>query len=213
MAKIFVVGGSGRVASELIKNLINDGNQVFASSRHPEKIIKLDNVVPVKLDLHSDVSAWSEVFKGMDVIYFVAGSRGKDLLQTDAMGAVKTMQAAENVGVKRYIMLSSLYALQPEKWSQYESLAALTDYNIAKFFADNYLVNDTKLDYTVVQPASLTEETGTGRVSFNEIISNTNPIPDVAKVLAEVIKHNNTIGKVIMMCSGDNLIETALKDI
>lgn len=115
MAKIFVVGGSGRVVSELIKNLINDGNQVFASSRHPEKIIKLDNVVPVKLDLHSDVSAWSEVFKGMDVIYFVAGSRGKDLLQTDAMGAVKTMQAAENVGVKRYIMLSSLYALQPEK--------------------------------------------------------------------------------------------------
>ena len=111
MAKIFVVGGSGRVASELIKNLINDGNQVFASSRHPEKIIKLDNVVPVKLDLHSDVSAWSEVFKGMDVIYFVAGSRGKDLLQTDAMGAVKTMQAAENVGVKRYIMLSSLYVL------------------------------------------------------------------------------------------------------
>lgn len=100
MAKIFVVGGSGRVASELIKNLINDGNQVSASSRHPEKIIKLDNVVPVKLDLHSDVSAWSEVFKGMDVIYFVAGSRGKDLLQTDAMGAVKTMQAAENVGVK-----------------------------------------------------------------------------------------------------------------
>ena len=39
------------------------------------------------------------------------------------------------------------------------------------------------------------------------------PIPDVAKVLAEVIKHNNTIGKVIMMCSGDNPIETALKDI
>lgn len=77
MAKIFVVGGSGRVASELIKNLINDGNQVFASSRHPEKIIKLDNVVPVKLDLHSDVSAWSEVFKGMDVIYFVAGSEVK----------------------------------------------------------------------------------------------------------------------------------------
>ena len=29
MAKIFVVGGSGRVASELIKNLINDGNQVL----------------------------------------------------------------------------------------------------------------------------------------------------------------------------------------
>lgn len=63
--------------------------------------------------------------KGMDAIYFVAGSRGKDLLETDAMGAVKTMQAAEKDGIKRYIMLSSLYALQPEMWSKVPSLASM----------------------------------------------------------------------------------------
>lgn len=35
-----------------------------------------------------------------DIVYFVAGSRGKDLLQTDAFGAVKTMIAAEKSGIK-----------------------------------------------------------------------------------------------------------------
>lgn len=44
--------------------------------------------------------------KGSDAVYFTAGSRGKDLLQTDAFGAVKTMQAAKKLSIERYIMLS-----------------------------------------------------------------------------------------------------------
>lgn len=210
MCKVFVAGGSGRVATELIKDLVADGNQVIAGARHPEKIIELAGVTPVKLDLHSDVAKIASLFADAKAVYFVAGSRGKDLLQTDAMGAVKTMQAAKRAGIKRYIMLSSMYALQPEKWADYPALAAITDYNIAKFFADNYLVNDTDLDYTIIQPASLTEEEGTGKVNFGEGNDSTNPIPDVAKVLAAVLNAKNTIGKVIMMRSGDTAIDDAI---
>jgi nucleoside-diphosphate-sugar epimerase len=210
MNKVFIAGGSGRVATELIKDLVADGNQVIAGARHPEKIIELAGVTPVKLDLHSDVAKIASLFADAKAVYFVAGSRGKDLLQTDAMGAVKTMQAAKRAGIKRYIMLSSMYALQPEKWADYPALAAITDYNIAKFFADNYLVNNTDLDYTIIQPATLTEEVGTGKVSFGEGNDSTNPIPDVAKVLAAVLNAKNTIGKVIMMRSGDTAIDDAI---
>ena len=118
MKKVFVVGGSGRVATDLIKDLVATGNEVTAGARHPEKVIKLNHVTTVKLNLHDSVEKIAELMKGMDAVYFVAGSRGKDLLQTDAMGAVKTIQAAEKNGIKRYIMLSSLYALQPEMWSR-----------------------------------------------------------------------------------------------
>lgn len=211
MSKVFVAGGSGRVATELIKNLVADGKQVVAGARHPEKVIELAGVTPVKLDLHSDVAKIASLFAGVDAIYFVAGSRGKDLLQTDAMGAVKTMQAAKRAGIKRYIMLSSMYALQPEKWADYPALAAITDYNIAKFFADNYLVNDTDLDYTIIQPATLTEENGTGQVTFGAGDDTTNPILDVAKVLAAVLDAKNTIGQVIMMRSGDTPINEAIE--
>ncbi|KAK8852830.1 hypothetical protein M9Y10_017822 [Tritrichomonas musculus] len=213
MNKIFVVGGSGRVATELIKDLAADGKKVIAGSRHPESIIKIDGVTSVKLDLHSSVDEIADLMKGVDAVYFVAGSRGKDLLQTDAMGAVKTMKAAEKNKIKRYIMLSSLYALQPEKWREIKGLETLIDYQTAKFFADNYLITNTHLSYTILQPTALTEEPGTGKVKFSEIEAKTNPIPDVARVLADIIKHDNTIGKVIMMQTGNTPIEEALHNI
>ena len=213
MSKVFVAGGSGRVATELIKDLVADGHQVIAGARHPEKIVEMDGVTPVTLDLRGDVAKIASLMAGADAVYFVAGSRGKDLLQTDAMGAVKTMQAAERAGIKRYIMLSSMYALQPEKWADYPALAAITDYNIAKFFADNYLFHNTDLDYTIVQPATLTEEAATDKVTFGEGDDTTNPIPDVAQVLATVLANGNTIGKVILMRTGDTPIDTAVKEV
>lgn len=210
MSQVFVVGGSGRVATELIKDLTRAGHQVVAGARHPEKIVELAGVTPVKLDLHADVDQLAELMKGSAAVYFVAGSRGKDLLQTDAMGAVKTMRAAEQDGIKRYVMLSSMYALQPEKWVQYPALAEITDYNIAKFFADRYLIDNTSLDYTIIQPATLTEKPATGKVSFGEGDDTTNPIADVARVLADSLDATNTIGKVIMMRSGQTPIKEAL---
>lgn len=213
MSKVFVAGGSGRVATELIKDLVADGHQVIAGARHPEKIVEMDGVTPVTLDLRGDVAKIASLMAGANAVYFVAGSRGKDLLQTDAMGAVKTMQAAERAGIKRYIMLSSMYVLQPEKWADYPALAAITDYNIAKFFADNYLIHNTDLDYTIVQPATLTEEAATDKVTFGEGDDTTNPIPDVAQVLATVLANGNTIGKVILMRTGDTPIDTAVKEV
>ena len=213
MSTVFVAGGSGRVATELIKDLIADGHKVIAGSRHSDKIIKLAGVTAVNLDLHSSVDEIADLMKDSEVVYFTAGSRGTDLLQTDAMGAVKTMKAAEKKNIKRYVMLSSLYALQPEKWRDIKGLESLIDYQTAKFFADNYLVHNTRLDYTILQPTALTEEAATGKVHFGDVEAKTNPIPDVARVLADVIKHENTIGKVIMMQSGNTPIDEALNKV
>lgn len=210
MAKIFIFGGSGRVATDLIKDLVADGNTVTAAARHPENIIKLDGVTPDKLDLHADVEDITKQVKGFDAIYFTAGSRGKDLIQTDAMGAIKTMMAAEKAGVKRYIMLSSMLSLDVDSWKK---IPGLEDYLAAKFFADTYLMDSTNLEYTILQPTNLTEEAGTGKIKLNAGPSDSNPIPDVAKTLAEILKYPNTIDKVILMSSGNTPIDQALKEI
>ena len=212
MMQIFVAGGSGRVATELIKDLVADGNTVVAGARHEDNVIKLDGVKAVHMDLHADVDQIADLMKGSDAVYFTAGSRGKDLLQTAAFGAVKTMQAAKKLGIERYIMLSSVFALQPEMW-KIEGLNQIMDYNVAKFFADNYLVNQSGLKYTILQPTNLTEEPATGKISLDVNGVTSNPIPDVAKTLADIIKHDNTIGKVIMMRTGNTPINQALSDI
>lgn len=211
--KIFIAGGSGRVAAAVIQELVKRGHEVYAASRHTESIIKADGVVPVEFDLHSDVAAMTQQIKGMDAVYFLAGSRGKDLLQTDAFGAVKLMQASENAGVKRYIQLSSIFATEPDKWKDEPSLQSIIDYDIAKFFADEWLIHNTKLDYTIVGPSVLEETPGTGKIALNPDHAGTNPIPDVAAVLVDVLEKKNTYGKLIQMTSGQTPIDQAINSI
>lgn len=210
MAKIFIFGGSGRVATDLIKDLVADGNTITAAARHPENIIQLDGVTAEKLDLHADVDNIAKQVKGFDAIYFTAGSRGKDLIQTDAMGAIKTMMAAEKAGVKRYIMLSSMLSLDINSWKK---IPSLEDYLAAKFFADTYLMDSTDLEYTILQPGSLTEAAGTGKIQLDVKATDSNSIPDVAETLAAILKYPNTIGKIIPMSSGKTSIDDALKEI
>ena len=41
--KIFVVGATGRVASELVKDLVAKGHQVTAAARHLENVLLKDS--------------------------------------------------------------------------------------------------------------------------------------------------------------------------
>ena len=208
-----LVAGTGRAAKCTIDKLIATGHTVVCGFRHPESIAERLNCKPVLFDLHAEKSEIAEVIKGFEAVYFLAGSRGKDLLQTDAFGAVKLMQAAETLGIRRFIMLSSIFAIEPEKWAQEKSLQNITNYNIAKFFADSYLVNCTDLDYTIVQPSVLKEEDGTGMIELNPEHDGSNPIPDVSEVLVSVLERENTFKKVIKMRGGNIPINTALENI
>lgn len=145
----------------------------------------------------------------VDVIYFTTGSGAKDLLQTDAFGAVKLMQVAVKSGIKRFVMLSALFSLEPTRWRTVKGLDGLTDYNIAKFFADNYLIH-TDLDYTILQPTVMTDKPGTGQITVDDGEFGYNPADDVAKTLADILKYQNTRRKIIKMREGNTPIDEAL---
>ncbi|KFI58746.1 NAD(P)H-binding protein [Bifidobacterium gallicum] len=210
--RVFVAGASGRVGTLLTRDLVEQGNDVVAASRHPEQFAGQDHVTAMTLDLHAPVEQLAEDLHGVDAVYFVAGSRGKDLLQTDAFGAVKLMMAVQQVGIKRFILLSSMFADEPSKWDD-PNLRNITNYNIAKFFADQWLMTRTDLNYTIVQPCNLVEEPATGKVAFGVQHSTTNSIGDVAAVLAAVLDKPNTYRKIIMMSNGDIPIAEAVAQV
>lgn len=206
--KIFIAGATGRVGEELIKRLVEKGHTIYAGARRDKDIAGSESVTPVHLDLHGTIDEIADTLADSEAVYFVAGSRGKDLLQTDLFGAVKLMQAVEQKEIKRYIHLSSLFALQPEKWR-----GTLTDYNISKFFSDNWLIDKTNLDYTILQPGSLKEIPGSGKITTDITGVSENSIENVATVLAELLSQDNTIKKVILMGDGETPIEEAVKKI
>lgn len=212
MKKVLVIGANGRVGSQLVQTLAANGYVVLAGARNDKGEHAGPHIHFKAIDLLSDVDTLAKSMQRVDAVYFVSGSRGKDLLQIDLHGAVKTMQAAERAGVKRYIMLSSIFALQPEKWNE-AFLKDLTNYNIAKHYADLYLSTQTRLDYTILQPGALNEETGSGKIAIDSQVPGSNSIANVATTLAALLEMDNTIGKVIMIHDGDTPIKEALEQI
>lgn len=211
--KVFVAGATGRVGRALVDDLVAAGHEVMAAGRHPGVFEGREGVRPVELDLDGDVDAIAQRLDGADAVYFTAGSRGERLLRVDLFGAVKLMQAAQRRGVERFVMLSSMFADEPERWN-IPSLRDITDYNIAKFFADQWLMHDTDLNYTIVQPGVLVEaDEADGLVRLEPEHPTSNTIPNVALVLTAVLGNPHAYRRVIRMCDGDVPVERALDEL
>lgn len=210
---ILVIGARGRVGQKLVEKLLAEGHQVIGTTRklsntsvhHPSQYHEIE------LDITKPLSSITDLLPdNLDAIYFTTGSRGKDLLQVDLHGAVKTMQAAEKKGIKRYIMLSAINSLSPDKWTE------LIDYFTAKYFADLYLRDCTQLDFTIVQAGYLTEKQGTYKITTKLEDNATKgeiAIDNVAETLAEMLDKPNTFKKCIPILDGDEAIKTALSRI
>lgn len=109
-------------------------------------------------------------------------------------------------------MLSSIFALRPEHWNE-SFLSELTDYNIAKHYADLYLTTQTQLDHTILQPGALNEEPGSGKIEVNVTRPGSNSISNVVDTLAAILENDSTIGKVVMIHDSETPIDEALKQI
>lgn len=211
--KILVIGASGRVGSDLVKQLLADNHQVIGTTRQQQQLFSDDNYKQLDLDITAHKE---DIQKQLDddiaAVYFVAGSGGKKILEVDLHGAVKTMQAAQDKGIKRYIMLSTVFSLDTSKWD-HEGIKDLKGYYIGKHYADQWLVNDSSLDYTIVQAGALKEREGTGKIAINNDKAGENAIEDVAATLVAVLNADNTYKKVFNMQNGETAIKDAIADL
>ena len=208
--KILVIGASGRVGTDLVKQLLADNHQVIGTTRQDEKLFSDGNYSQLDLDITAEKDAiQKQIEQDIDAVYFVAGSGGKDVLEVDLHGAVKTMQATEDKGIKRYIMLSTVFSLDTSKWDN-SGIADLKEYYICKHYADQWLVNNSNLDYTIVQAGALKELAATGKITINDDNAGENSIEDVATTLAAVLDADNTTKKVFSMHNGETVINEAI---
>ena len=99
-----------------------------------------------------------------DAIVFAAGAgpgSGPERKRTvDYGGAVKLIEAAEELGVRRYLIVSSIGAGDPASASE-----AMRAYQQAKHDADEALAASS-LDWTIVRPGRLTDAPAAGTVAL-----------------------------------------------
>ncbi len=211
MLRIVIVGGHGKVALHLARILKNRGDEVTSVFRNPEHAndIAATGARPVVADIeHLDTAALADLVTGHDAVVFSAGAGGGDPARTYAVdrdAAIRVIDAAEQAGVKRFVMVSYFGAGLDHGVAEDNSFFPYAE---AKAAADAHL-RATDLEWTVLGPGRLTLEPSTGRI---EIGAGKGEVSreDVALVAAAVLHDPATIGQTIDFNNGDVPITDAL---
>ena len=212
--RVVVVGGSGRTGALVIKALKQGGDTVVATIRNPKHMAALvkQEVEVAMLDLDtSPLADFEQIFKGADAIVFAAGSaEGDPSSAIDSKGVRRTVLTATKAGVKRYVAVSSLGATT--KVSESYDWPGMAAYFKAKKAA-NKSVRESALDWTIIEPGTLTEAKGTGKIALSEgknIEDNKIARADVAAVVVAVLQEPKSIGRTFQIVGGSTAIGTAV---
>jgi uncharacterized protein YbjT (DUF2867 family) len=210
MTAVTVLGASGRTGRSLVRLLVRHGFAVRAGvrDRHRRPSVAGLGAPAFITDLASDPAELVEAFTGSDVVINCAGApdpapAAVNLIDRD--GAIAAIRAAERAGVRRYVQLSAMFADAPDQGDPLvRSILA------AKQISDNVL-SHSSLVWTVVRPATLTDEPGTGRIAAaGHLHAGRIPRADVAAVLLGCLLEPNTDNRGFDVRSGDTPVAAAL---
>ncbi|MCI1552837.1 MAG: SDR family oxidoreductase [Levilactobacillus sp.] len=209
--RVMIVGANGEVGRLLVAQLLANGDEPIAGLRADEDGEDLEDqgIAVRRVDLLAKPERIASTLMDAEAVIFAAGSGGRTkddmTLLIDLDGAVKTMQAAEIAGVKRFMMISMLFAEDRNRWAD-----PLKPLYVAKFYADNWLVHQTHLAYTIVQPGALSFHAGTGKVQSDPLAVGSIPRADLAAFMVAALHAPQTIGKTIPLLSGEQPIQTVI---
>jgi uncharacterized protein YbjT (DUF2867 family) len=211
--KIFIVGISGETGfrlAQLLKRRGDDVDGLYRQAAQGEKLRSI-GVAGTHGDLvRIDQTKLAAHFSESDVIVFAAGAGEADsdtmIDAVDGDGVTKSIAAARSAGVKRFILVSVF----PEAGRQKGWGESFEHYMAVKKRADVEL-SRTELDWMILRPSSLNNQTGVGTISLGPAEIHTEiRRDDVAATIAELIRTPALRRKILELTEGTTLIERAV---
>ena len=219
--RIVIAGAHGRVARRLGRLLTARGDTVVGIVRNGEHEADLaaDGVETVVLDLEfaavDDVAA---VLVDADAVVFAAGagpgsgSARKDTV--DRAAALLLADAAEQVAVRPYLMMSSMGVETVAEGRRPDGIDdVFYAYLQAKLAAEEGARQRPAVDLTILRPGLLTEEPGTGLVTLARHVDEGEiSRDDVAAVMLALLDSPRP-GTVLEVVSGATPVGKAVADL
>jgi NADH dehydrogenase len=143
--KIAITGGTGFIGRHLAKDLIARGHEVVVISRgkYTRNTQPIEEATFVSADVN-DTAKLTEAFRGCDTVAHCAGTSTETAEQTyqslHVDGAQSAVTAAENAGVKKFVLLSYL-SVRPNVKSEYHTTK----------WQGEEIVRASKLNYTILK--------------------------------------------------------------
>jgi uncharacterized protein YbjT (DUF2867 family) len=217
MSRIAIIGGHGKVALHLSRILSDEGHDVTSFIRNPDHVADVTETgaSAAVLDVENSTTAeLVEALRGHDAVVWSAGAGGGNPARTYAVdrdAAIRSMDAAAEAGVKRYVMVSYIGAAKDHGVPADNPFFAYAE---AKAAADDYL-RGTGLDWTVLGPGTLTNEPATGLIQTspeNPGNGTETSRANVALVTAAVLELPGTIHRTIAFKDGTVDVVDALTE-
>ena len=212
--RVAIVGGHGQIARQLHPLLVAAGHEPVALVRDGSHRAELEEAgAAVRLlDIEQeDADAFGRAFEGCEAVVFAAGGGpdgNKERKRTvDLEGSLKSIEGARLAGIRRFVQISAIDVDNPVADDVAEVWRAYVE---AKRDADAAL-RDTDLDWTIVRPGRLTDETPTGFVALGPDVARASvPRADVAAVVAAVLDEPSSVGHQWNLVSGDLSVRDAI---
>ncbi|MGP0689624.1 SDR family oxidoreductase [Priestia aryabhattai] len=216
---VLVIGANGQIGQLLVRKLQESSkHHPIAMVRKEEQKEKLEKqgVKAVIGNLEGTIADIATLAKEAHAIVFTAGSGGHTgadkTMSVDLDGAIKSMKAAEQANIKRFVMVSGMGVNRLHDTVYLKGMGTSPSYySIAKYYADAWLER-SDLDYTIIRPAQLTNETETGKIIVGEELEHKpTSRENVAATITASLEDDQTIGKAFDMTDGETPIEDALR--
>ncbi len=205
MENVLVAGANGTTGKKIV-NLLKSSQYfepiAMVRKEEQQEQFKKEDIKTVLGDLEKDLS---HTVENIDKVVFAAGSGGKKVVEVDQEGAKSLIDASKQAHVKKFVMLSSMGADNPEESDE------LKQYLEAKHNADEYL-KSANIMYTIVRPGSLTNDSGTGKIELEHKLNKRGSITrdDVAQTLVRSLHDDAAINRTFEIIEGDTLIAKAM---
>jgi uncharacterized protein YbjT (DUF2867 family) len=219
--RVVIAGGHGGIARRLARLLAERRDHAVCLVRNPQHDADIIAVGahPERFDLESGTAEeLAAIVRDADAVVFAAGAgpgssaERKDTV--DRAGAALLADAAEQAGVRRYLIVSAIGIDEVADASTPTGRGEIWDaYVAAKQAADEDL-RSRDLDWTVLRPGGLTDAPGTGLVALAPHVERGEvPREDVAAVLLALLDHPETAHLSLDLVGGDVPIDQAVEQL
>jgi len=198
--RVVVAGGHGKIGLRLLRLLAAAGHDAVGMVRDPDQAADLRDAgaSALVIDLeHATVPEVVAAIDGADAVVFAAGagpgSGAARKLTMDRDGAIRLADAAVSAEVARYLMVSSVNAVEPAPDDDLRAKEGLSDDEVFELYlrakgAADAALREHDLDWVIVRPGRLTDEPGTGTVRLaTSVPSGSVSRDDVAAVLLALV--------------------------
>ncbi|MQS15636.1 SDR family oxidoreductase [Streptomyces kaniharaensis] len=210
--KVFQIGAAGGVGRRLAELLTACGDEVTGMHRSPAQAdtVRATGAAALAGDLLADtVDDLAAKLAGHDAVVFSAGAHGTGAEWTtliDGKGLEKAADAAEQAGVRRFVLVSVF----PDALRGKAPGEGFEHYVKVKKTADVYLTR-TGLDWLIVRPGTLLDTPGTGRVTAGPAVEYGDVHRDDVAAFIAAALHEPALHRVIVeITSGETPVAEAV---